>query len=403
MSGGLTHFVLPRGTPPQHFIKMQRSQRRGLAFAQVPGVRLLFGPTQEGVWQSLVSVVCRGANLDRDYPACHTAMLHSHWTRSGVLTRAVLAAALSMAPTSTPSQSVPSPAVRWPHQHRGWPLPAAPQWRLRQRSSAPSAALTPLEQARHMHRAAQLAKRQAAAVPPASQTAATHGEATSQGALQQGGQQQQQQQQRQRQQQQAHAGASQPRQLAQAPLLSARDVVVQPPRTMSAAGLASLPPPQQPIGNSPHSSAAAANLPASQPAMWLGPGGNFASRAGGNSGGLANGMPCSSGEAVPGGNAGHTAHAVQYAGTGGGGNDSPWGNGRVSPAAGGQQRVGAGLQQRTAVPLQPLPLEGGPVAAADPGAEADLARARLALQCGQLSASDAAWKLLSSHASLRTS
>ena len=253
-----------------------------------------------------------------------------------------------------------------------------------------------------MHRAAQLAKRQAAAAPPASQAAASHGEATSQGALPQGvHQQQQQQQQRQRQQQQAHIAASQPRQPAQAPLLSARDVVVQPPRTMSAAGLASLP---QPVGTGPHSSASAADLPPSQPAEWLGPGGNFASRAGGNSGGLANGMPCSSEAAIPGGNARHAAHAVQYAETGSGGNNSsPWGNGRVSPASGGQQQVGAGLQLRTAVPLQPLPLEGGPVAAADPGAEADLARARLAVQCGQLSASDAAWKLLSAHASLRTS
>lgn len=265
-----------------------------------------------------------------------------------------------------------------------------------QQSSAPSAALTPLEQARHMHRAAQLAKLQAAAVPPASQTAATHNEATSQGALQQ-------QHQRQRQHQQAGTAASQPRQLAQAPLLSARDVVVQPPRIMSAAGLASLPPPQQPIGNSPHSSATAPDPAAATSAVWLGPGGNFASRAGTSSGGMANGMPCSSGEAIPGGNARHTAHAMQYAEPGGGGNSSPWGNGRVSPASGGQQQVTAGLQQRTAIPLQPLPLEGGPVAAADPGAEADLARARLAVQCGQLSASDAAWKLLSAHASLRTS
>ena len=251
-----------------------------------------------------------------------------------------------------------------------------------------------------MHRAAQLAKRQAAAVHPASQTAATHGEATSQGVLQQG---QQQQHQRQRQQQQAHTAAFQPPQLAQAPLLSTRDTVVQPPRTMSAAGLASLPPPQQPIGNSPHSSTTAP--PASQPAVWLGPGGSFASRAGGNGGQLANGMPCSSDGPSPGaGNAGHTAHALQYAATGGSSiNSSPWGNGRVSPASGGQLQVVAGLPQRTAVPLQPLPLEGGPVAAADPGAEADLARARLAVQCGQLSASDAAWKLLSAHASLRTS
>ena len=252
-----------------------------------------------------------------------------------------------------------------------------------------------------MHRAAQLAKRQAAAVHPASQTAATHGEAALQGVLQQG---QQQQHQRQRQQQQAHTAFQAP-QLSQAPLLSARDVVVQPPRTMSAAGLASLPPLQQPIGNSPHSSATASGPPASQPAVWLGPGGSFASRAGGNGGQLANGMPCSSDGPSPGaGNVGHTAHALQYAETGGSSNNSsPWGNGRVSSVSGGQQQVVAGLPQRTAIPLQPLPVEGGPAAAAAPGAEADLARARLAVQCGQLSASDAAWKLLSAHASLRTS
>ena len=367
-------------------------------------MRLLFGPTQEGVWQSLVSVGAvaptstvitlhvilqcfiatePGACAHTCSPGCRTEYGSNvdPFAKRAQPSSAVATPASGVAPSS-------SPAV----------APAA----AAQQTPAPSAALTPLEQARHMHRAAQLAKRQAAAVPPANQTAATHGEATTQGALQQGGQQQQQQQ-RQRQQQQAHTAASQPRQPAQAPLLSARDVVVQPPRTLSAAGLASLPPPQQPVGTGPHSSAAAANLPASQPAVWLGPGGNFASRTGGISGGLANGMPCSSEAATPGGNARHAAHTIQYAEPGGGGNNSsPWGNGRASPASGGQQ-VSAGLPQRTAIPLQPLPLEGGPVAAADPGAEADLAWARLAVQCGQLSASDAAWKLLSAHASLRTS
>jgi hypothetical protein len=81
-----------------------------------------------------------------------------------------------------------------------------------------------------------------------------------------------------------------------------------------------------------------------------------------------------------------------------GGSSSLWGNGfAAAPAA----PAAAVALRRTAVPLRPLPLQGGPAVEAAPGAEAELAAARQAVQHGRISASEAAWNLLSSRASVR--
>jgi len=79
---------------------------------------------------------------------------------------------------------------------------------------------------------------------------------------------------------------------------------------------------------------------------------------------------------------------------------SLWGNGPVAtPAA--SPAAAPPPPRRTATPLRPLPLQGGPAVEASPGAEAELAGARRAVRNGRLSASDAAWNLLSTRASVR--
>jgi hypothetical protein len=269
-------------------------------------------------------------------------------------------------------------------------------------SPAASAALTPLEQARHMHRAAQHAKRQATAAQQVAHIAASQRQATSQAAP---SQQQQQLQERQHQQQ-AQGAASQAQQLTHQPLLSVRDVVVQPPRSLAVghAGWASPQPQPQPIGSSAFSTSRDLDSSTLQPAEWLALGGSLASGNGGIGSGAPNRWASrnSSETSLGADRARHTANAVHSAEDGSGSSSSPWGNGPVSPASGGQQQAITGLPRRTAVPLRPLPLEGGPVAAADPGAEADLVCARSAVQCGHVSASEAAWNLLSARTSLRT-
>lgn len=250
---------------------------------------------------------------------------------------------------------------------------------------AATAGLTPLEQARQMHRAAQQVKRAAAAATAAQeQAAAIQPRAGSQAASQPPPapppQQPQPQQQQQRRQQQPRPAAPQ----LQPQQLRLPDATVQPPSSLASA-CAAWPEqqPQQPIGNRVPSASGPLDTSALQPAAWLGPGASASSAAGG--------MACSSGEAS-------LANGMLGSGSGSSGSGSPWGSGPAGPVSGTPQRQGP--PRRMAAPLRPLPLEGGRVVAADPGAEADLAVARLAVQCGQLSASDAAWNLLSARASV---
>lgn len=298
-----------------------------------------------------------------------------------------------------------------------------------------TAGLTPLQQARQMHRAKVAAAQQAGAQqqPVAQQSASVPVVSRPQAAQCAHSsaplpppQPQQTQHQHQHQHQQSRRGGTASRQRSgtlesprqqrqqhihgqpyapaqkqaaqQAPppqlsLPSLQDVSLQPQTSLGSArpGWVQdqlLPPPLPPpgsrcpgVGTNSASMAFDAPLgsaPQQQPAQWLAPG-SGAPFGGSHTSATANGVRATDG---------------LFASANGTGGD-PWGSDLGGKGALTQP------QRRTAVAPRPLPLEGGPEVKAELGAEADLAAARLAVQCGQVSASDAAWNLLAARASVR--